>query len=197
MSRGLKVLFACIGLLIAAFIGVGMSLPERSSLERSVVVDASSSHIYALVANHKNSLQWSPWTEKDPNMSVSYHQGVSGLNATMHWKSNNPDVGTGSSTFIELVENEKVKVSLDFGDMMVSTAELHLRPLDSATEVSWRFEMRHVSYVSRYFGLIIESLVGPDFERGLKNLKRVAEAAPNTVTTALSKDMNKGGNTGE
>jgi hypothetical protein len=30
----------------------------------------------------------------------------------------------------------------------------------------------------RWFGLFIEHMIGPDFEKGLANLKRVAEAAP-------------------
>jgi hypothetical protein len=31
--------------------------------------------------------------------------------------------------------------------------------------------------VNRWFGLFMDRLVGPDFEAGLGNLKRVAEAA--------------------
>lgn len=177
MSKGLKYLFVVIGLVVALFLAVAMKLPTHSTLERSIVIKAAPEKVYLLISNHKSSLQWSPWSEKDPEMLVSYDNGESGLNATMHWKSENPEVGAGSSTFIELVENQKVKVSLDFGDMMVSTAELSLRPLGDETEVVWAFDMRHVSLISRYFGLIVESLVGPDFERGLRNLKSVAEAS--------------------
>lgn len=187
MMKGLKYLFIVLGILVALFVGVGLSLPKTSFVERSVVVDAKPEVIYGLISNHEKSLSWSPWAAKDPNMSVRYENGKEGLDATMHWKSDNRDVGNGSSTFIEVDENQRVKLALDFGEMMTSTAELNLSDAeDGGTKVRWSLDVQHTSLISRYFGLLMEGIVAPDFDKGLARLKSVAEAAPNIKTEVLT-----------
>ena len=55
---------------------------------------------------------------------------------------------------------------------------MRLRPEGSGTRVTWTNEGdMGTNPVNRYFGLMMDSMVGPDFEAGLKNLKALAERA--------------------
>ncbi len=53
---------------------------------------------------------------------------------------------------------------------------MRLTPDGSGTRVTWTNEGdMGANPVNRYFGLMMDRMVGPDFEAGLKNLKALAE----------------------
>ena len=62
----------------------------------------------------------------------------------------------------------------EFG--MRSTGQLTLEPAGNATRVTWSNEGDvGANPVNRYFALMTDRMVGPDFEGGLANLKSLAE----------------------
>ena len=67
----------------------------------------------------------------------------------------------------------------DCGDVEFTTHDVQVRvsaPDGSGTRVTWTNEGdMGANPVNRYFGLMMDSMVGPDFEAGLKNLKALAE----------------------
>lgn len=70
-----------------------------------------------------------------------------------------------------------VQYSLYFPDFdMSSTGELTLVETDNGTQVTWR-DYGDVGFnpVNRYFAVMMDSMIGPDFEAGLANLKNVVE----------------------
>jgi hypothetical protein len=45
--------------------------------------------------------------------------------------------------------------------------------------VLWGFDAEHgMNPLARWFGLLFDRMIGPDFEQGLAKLKTVMEAAP-------------------
>ncbi len=59
---------------------------------------------------------------------------------------------------------------------MTSRGQLLLAPDGNGTRVTWTNEGdMGGNPVNRYFGLMMDRLVGPDFEAGLANLKGLAE----------------------
>jgi hypothetical protein len=59
---------------------------------------------------------------------------------------------------------------------MSSRGILLLAPDGSGTRVTWTNEGdMGSSPINRYFGLMMDSMVGPDFDAGLRNLKALAE----------------------
>ncbi|MEO6024084.1 MAG: SRPBCC family protein, partial [Burkholderiales bacterium] len=62
----------------------------------------------------------------------------------------------------------------EFG--MTSRGKLELAPAGSGTKISWSNEGDLGNNpINRYFGLMMHSWVGKDFEAGLANLKTLAE----------------------
>lgn len=93
----------------------------------------------------------------------------------MSWVSSNPNVGTGSQETVELVPNEKVVTALDFGDMGKAKATMALGADNGGTLVTWGFDAPLASTAERWFGLMFDRFIGPDYEKGLANLKALAE----------------------
>ncbi len=101
-----------------------------------------------------------------------------GVGAKFDW-AGNKDVGSGSQEIVAAKANESLKLQLDFGDMGRPTAEFHLSPAGQGTKVTWTLDQSFEgSLVGRYFGLMMDSMVGKDYEKGLAKLKTLVETFP-------------------
>jgi len=63
-------------------------------------------------------------------------------------------------------------------DMTPATGELTFAAEGNGTKVVWTMNGNAgMNPIFRWFGLFMDKMVGPDFEAGLKNLKKLAEAS--------------------
>jgi uncharacterized protein YndB with AHSA1/START domain len=172
LVRTIVVLIALVVLLLA----VGLALPSRFRVERSVEIAAPAARVYPLIAAPAAWKQWSVWNQRDPAMKIEYAGPASGAGATWRWQS--ASEGNGEMALTEVVPDQRIAYRLSFPDMgMQSTGALTLAPSGTGTKVTWTNEGdMGGNPVNRWFGLFMDRLVGPDFEAGLANLKRRAEA---------------------
>ncbi len=171
-----KALIAIIMLALLLVI-VGFLLPAKIHVERSAVIDAPPAVVFDLIDDFHNFNKWSPWAELDPATKYTFEGPDHGVGHRMRWQSDNPNVGSGSQEIIESVPESLVRTHLDFGPNGIATASFHLEAAEGGTQVTWRFDTdlgRNPAV--RYFGLLMDRMVGPDYEKGLSNLKRLAEA---------------------
>lgn len=163
---------AAIAVLVFA---IGFLLPSGFKVQRSIEINAAPERVYALVADPREWKKWTIWNQRDPAMTVSYSGASAGVGAKWAWQSNTE--GNGEMEFTSTVPNERVVYSLHFPDFgMRSTGQLLLEPAGGKTRVTWTNEGDvGASPVNRYFALMMDRMVGPDFEAGLANLKAVAE----------------------
>ena len=70
------------------------------------------------------------------------------------------------------------KYDLDFEHgKYKSTGSITLQPVGDSVNVVWSNEGDlGANPINRYFGLMMDRMIGPDFEEGLNNLKRKVEA---------------------
>jgi uncharacterized protein YndB with AHSA1/START domain len=166
-----------IGAVIVVVLAVAYILPGKVQVERATVIKAPPSEVFALVNSFENFNDWSPWYERDPNGDYRVEGPPEGVGARMIWSSEKPDVGKGSQEIIESVPESLVRTKLDFGDMGDANAffQLEARGEDS-THLVWGFRSDlGLNPVSRYFGLMFERWIGPDYEQGLAKPKSIAE----------------------
>lgn len=155
---------------------VGFFLPREVHMERSIAVDAEPNEIYQAVNDFQNFNKWSPWAQIDPTTRYEYSGPDSGVGAKMSWSSDHPDVGNGSQEIVESVPNQKVTNVLLFDGFEPSYASLIIEPSGNGSTVTWTFDGDMGSNpIGRYFGLFMEDMLGPQYEEGLSNLKRVVE----------------------
>lgn len=179
MKRFVQVIGGLLGL-IGILFGLGFVLPAQVHVERSLAINASPTKIYALVGDLTQWQSWSPWTEKDPNMAMTI--SGKGVGQAMHWQSDNPAIGSGSQEITVLDQPNQVTTHLDFGDQGRADATFRLAPQGDSTLVTWTLDtnMREgvptlAQPLSTYFGFLMDSIIGQDYEAGLTNLKTVVE----------------------
>jgi uncharacterized protein YndB with AHSA1/START domain len=156
-------------------LAVGFLLPSHFKVQRSVLVNAQASKIYPLIDNPRQWKQWAVWNQRDPAMQMRYEGPESGAGARWSWESKTE--GNGVMEFTAAVPNRHVDYALSFPDFgMTSRGQLRLTPEVEGTRVTWTNEGdMGGNPVNRYFGLMMDRMVGPDFEAGLANLKAAAE----------------------
>lgn len=164
-------------LLAAILVGVAFTLPRNVSVARATVVNAPEADIFPYLNSPRKFNEWSPWAARDPKTAFSFSGPAAGKGARMEWKSDHPEVGSGTQEIIESRQNSFVKVALDFGDKGVATAYYRLAPDGAGTKVTWGFNTDVGNNpLMRWMGLLFDRWVGSDYESGLTRLKKLAES---------------------
>lgn len=163
-------------ILTLAFFPVAFLLPQRVLVARTVTIDAPPEHVFAYLNNPQQFASYEPWNKaKDPSLTHEFSGEESGVGAERSWKSDK--YGPGHQKITASEPGKRVAQDLWFGsDTKPSKAEFTLTPKGDGTEVKWSLES-DLGYnpIKRYFGLVMDSMLGPDLEEGLANLKTLAE----------------------
>ena len=148
------------------------------TVERSTTVVAPPSAIYPLLVDFRRWQEWSPWEGLDPAMRRTYSGAPSGPGAVYGW-SGNRKAGQGRMEITEATPDEQVAIDLAFDRPFRSrnVIRLALRPQDGGTGVTWAMTGPR-PLLMRLLGFVfsMDKIVGKDFDRGLAQLKAVAEA---------------------
>jgi effector-binding domain-containing protein len=173
-----RILVIIVALLVVLAV-VGLLLPRRASVTRSVAIARPASLVYATVNSFQLFPKWSPWQNLDPNMRQSTEGPRDGVGAKLIW-SGNDKVGSGSQVITASTLNQSVASDIDLGKMGVARSNLLLVPDGPATQVTWTLDIDlGANPVSHYFGLMMDGMIGKDYERGLRQLKTLVESMPN------------------
>jgi effector-binding domain-containing protein/uncharacterized protein YndB with AHSA1/START domain len=189
--RLLKGLFVAVVILVVGLIGLGFVLPDEARLERSVLVDAPPATVYAALNGFHQFNKWSPWAELDPDAVYTREGPPVGVGAKQSWRSEQPSVGSGSQEIVEVVPFERIRMRLVFeGFNSENHASFILSPEGEGTRVVWDYETRfHGDLMSRYFGLMLDRMLGPSYERGLAAFRPLAESLPKRDISALQVEV--------
>ena len=94
---------------------VGWCMPRYSNMERSIEINTTPEAVYPYLENLKLFVEhWSPWTEKDPNMTTTYNDIETGEGAIYEWSGEKRKVGSGRMTILKAYPNQKVDTLLEF-----------------------------------------------------------------------------------
>lgn len=164
-------IFALIIIIAAA----GFFIPSGYHVERNIVIEAPVAKVYDQVRDLRHWRHWGVWFDRDPRMTVSYTGPVGGVGMKSVWQSDTE--GNGEMTITDIKINKAVVYNLAFPDFgMQSEGVLKFEFKDNKTYVTWS---NHGDFgnnpFNRYFGLVMDSIVGPDFEAGLQRLKKLTE----------------------
>ena len=172
-------------LVILALLVIGaLFLPSHSHLERSVVMKADPANIFNEVNTLKNWESWSPWHKLDPNMKLTYEGPESGKGAKYIWKSDKKDVGSGSLWIVDSKPDSFVQNTMEFDGMGQSASAFKIEKTADGTKVTWSMDSKceglpwYMYVPSKWMGLFMDGMVGPDFEKGLNSIKEITEKMP-------------------
>lgn len=166
--------------LVVVLAGIGMLLPSAYKVERSTVIQAPAEVVFDQVNDLKKNEAWSPW--KDPTMKITYGPITAGKGAVSSWESK--DMGNGTQTIEESVPNQSIQTNLDFGKMGTAKAHWTFTPEGEGVKVTQGMTGdQGKNPVKRYFGLMMDKMIGGKFEAGLASLKQVSEARAAEIKT--------------
>ncbi len=172
----IRKLLLFLGLVALAVMLGGYLLPREVTVERSVEIEQSPEVIFSILNNMQRFNAWSPWHGLDPDARYEYFGPEQGVGAGMRWHSDKPEVGSGAQVITASQPFSRVELELDFGPEGKATAAYVIQPLEQGARVSWVLHNRFGNNpAERYVGLVLDDLVGPDFEKGLEQLKELAE----------------------
>ena len=166
---------AVIGAIALLIVAAGFFVPSTFAVQRSIDINAQPRRIYDLIVEPKKWKDWSVWTKRDPDMHITYSGPPFGMGAKWSWVSKSE--GAGNMEFTRVEPDKAVEYSLVFADFnMRSTGALRLEPAGDATRVTWT-NTGDVggNPLKHYLAMMMDRMVGPDFEAGLANLKALAE----------------------
>lgn len=165
--------------LIAVFLVMVMMQPAHYQVERSATINAPAPVVFGLVNDFHKWDSWSPWEKLDPTMKRSFAGAPAGTGAMYSWTGNS-QVGEGKMTIVESRPSDLIKIRLEFIKPFAATnaTDFAFTPSGNATNVKWTMAGDN-NFVGKAFSLFMnmDKMVGGDFERGLAQMKQVAEAA--------------------
>ena len=171
-----KVAFGLLAVVVLLVL-IGFLLPASYRVERSVVVQAKPDAIFPYVNTLKKWPEWSAWNvEKYPSLTYHYSGPEAGPGATSEWTSK--DAGSGKLVVTSATVPTRLEYDLSFEQgKYQSKGTFTFEERTEGTKVVWA-DAGNMGWspLNRWFGLLMDKFMGPDFEAGLAKLKSVAEA---------------------
>lgn len=172
-----KILIAAAGLVAVLFAVIALQ-PAAYSVTRSASINAPPAEVYGLISDFHKWEGWSPWTKLDPAIKTTFDGPVAAPGSIYKWAGND-QAGEGQMTILEATPPGAVKIKLDFVKPFASTSTtlFRIEGDGAASKVTWTMSGDN-NFLSKAFCLFMggmDRMVGPDFEKGLAQMKALLE----------------------
>jgi hypothetical protein len=151
---------------------------ETYTVERSARMSAPPERIYEQIADFHNWPHWSPWEGLDPDMQRTYSGADSGTSAVYSW-SGNRRAGQGRMEIRSASAPSVVDIDLAFEKPFKSRSDTVFTIASEgpdASHVTWTMTGKK-TLITKVMGVFksMDAVIGPNFEKGLAQLKAVVE----------------------
>lgn len=174
-THSMKTILSVVGVLILIALAIPVFLPSKFSMSRSIEIQAPVGAVFSKLTNLNEYVKWNPFPEGDPTNQTNV-TGL-GVGSYMIWKGDK--TGEGKMTITNVEPDKKISIKMDFYKPMSGEGVvlwITNAKTDATTEMIWTFD-QDLSYLKRYFGLMMESMMGGHFEKGLLKYKSLVEAS--------------------
>jgi hypothetical protein len=177
MLKILLIIIVVLAVGVAGVVGYAVATqPDTFRVQRTATIDAPPEKLVGILSDLRRGAEWSPYEKKDLAMKKTFSGPASGPGSKLEWDGNS-DVGAGSLTVTE-VTPANIKLNLEMIRPMNANniVEYTFAPQGNATDMTWAMHgpMPLISKVMCVF-VDLDKMLGADMERGLKDLKALAE----------------------
>lgn len=171
----LKKILYVIGSLVAIVLIIPVFLSDSYTVSRKIDIAKPDSAVFRILGDFNTFPKWSPWNEMDSTVTFTVSGTPGSVGHQYTWSGEK--MGKGSMQFLDVIPNKSIKTDLIFISPNPGKGlnEWILEPTTNGTQFTWTVT-GELGYFSRYFGLIMDSMLGKDFERGQTKLKALAES---------------------
>ncbi len=179
MHRGMaKKILVAFAVVLGILVVIIALQPAAFTVERHTMVNAPPAMVYGQIDDFHRWADWSPWEKMDgDNLKKTYTGPSAGVGAQYAWAGEK--TGEGNMTINEAKPNERVAIALNFTKPFKAenTSTFVMTPSGGGTDVSWAMSGNR-GFMEKAMGLVMDmdKMIGPDFEKGLADIKRLAEA---------------------
>lgn len=166
-----KILVFLAALPILWFI-VAAFMPSSVLITRNEQIFAPADSVFTQFNSLRNWKKWSYWEKADPKMVSTYSGAEYGVGSQHSWTSET--MGNGSLTILESIPPTGIKYELRFDGMDPAQGAVSLMGRGNNLLVTMQLEMQ-LPLWGRPLGPVMDRMMGPDFEAGLKGLKTLCE----------------------
>jgi hypothetical protein len=169
---------AAVSVLVIIVLGLALAHPDMFKVEREIAIAAQPAVVYANLDDFHRWEAWSPWEKIEPSMKKTYTGPATGTGASYAW--DGKEVGSGRMTITDSRPAQQLTIKLEFVKPFeaTNTTVFELTSQGNDTKVRWIMTGRN-NFVGKLMGVFadMDSMVGKDFEDGLRSLKRVSESS--------------------
>lgn len=177
MPELLSYLAVALAVLVASVLLYAATKPDTFSYARSTTIAAPPAAIFPEINDLRAFNRWNPFLKPDPTTKLDYSGPPSGAGATNAWAGNS-NVGRGSLAITESVSPSKIGMQLNMIKPIAASnrVEFTLVPTAGATTVTWAMSGKQ-PFMAKLMSVFIdcEKMCGDQFEKGLAELKALAE----------------------
>lgn len=171
----IKIILGILLVLVIGFVILGLIAPKTYNIKRSILINAERTDIWDNLVKFKNNNKFSPWYELDTAAKYTFGGTDGEVGCTYKWEGNDK-VGAGTQTRVSQKEPDEIVNKINFTKPMedVSTSRFLLSDSAGATMVTWTLEGEQ-GFFSRAMMFLMggmDKMIGPDYEKGLKKIKR-------------------------
>lgn len=167
-----------LAVLVAVFIVVVSLRPADFRIARSIDISAPPEAAFEQVNDLHRWQAMSPYAKLDLNAKYTFEGPPAGPGASMAWEGNS-HVGSGKMTITESRPNELVKMDVEFLKPFkaVNLVDFTFEEAGNQTRATWSMAGQS-NFVCKAMGLFMsmDKMCGTQFEEGLANMKKIAEA---------------------
>jgi len=179
--KTLKIAATVVGVISLIMVIVITIQPEKAHLERTILIQAPDSVIFPYISNYRKLSTWWPWPKMDADLKQTFEGTDGTLGAKVLWSGTK--AGNGSMTLDELEPSKRIKsIMVIAGQKQSAISEFTLSPEDGGTRVLWTYNGVNDGIEGKTKWIVMGTLLGSQFDLGLKNLKRIIEEERNPAS---------------
>lgn len=146
----------------------------RFNVERSIQIAASCQQVFDTVADYSGWTKWSPWLCAEPDARVTVTDEPAEVGSVYAWEGE--VVGAGEIEHIHLAPPNLIQDEIRFLKPFRSKSRVsfELEPTGNETRLTWGMQ-GSLPWFMFWMRPMMETLIGMDYDRGLKMLKEWIE----------------------
>ncbi len=173
-------ILALLAIAVAIILFIASRKPDEFRVSRSVTIKAPPGKIFPWFDTPRSMNVWNPFVKADPAIRIDYSGPGSGAGAMCTWEGNS-QVGKGYVEVLETTPFSRIVVGLHMIKPLRADnrVEYTFTPRGDATEATWSMSGRQ-SLLAKVMTVFIDCdrMVGGQFEKGLAEVKALAEKQP-------------------
>ncbi len=173
MKNALRIIFLFVVLTLLFVLVATLFFPKTYTVKRERIIPAPIDTVFMYATDYHYWDLWSPWRMTDPEAKYTFSDKTDGIGAWMEW--DGEKVGKGKMTTTNIIVNQELKYELQFKEPFESESNggMYFEGNDSETRVQW-YDMGQAKWpIGRIMGLMMDGMIGADFELGLQRLDSV------------------------